>query len=214
MSLLNNQYRCAIVVIFSIVVVAGCLSGPTPPTSTTTQSNTTTVETAVTPSDATGTNTVNMSELTETEQAAFSAAQNDSVSFGPRCADTYPYDSLETFREHKYVRADGVYYRLTATTGTQMYYARTYEPVVVNTTDTTETVQFDTLSGENRTIAEELLAGEYTSSYCDSGPIPIILSGDVAIRYNGETYVAQPTADADFPEWQLTVERVRKPSSN
>ena len=185
--------RAVLVVV--ALLVAGCGVGPTRAPSDATP--------ASTPPDATPSNTVALADLSETERAAFRVSQNETVAFGPPCADTYTDDVAEIFREHAYVRADDRYYEVTvASTGGWEYPLEVFEPFTVSSADASRVVPFESLSGRNRTAVDELLSGEYRSSYCSSPPA--IFDGDVAISYQNETYRPQATVIADYPGSKLT----------
>lgn len=180
-----------------LVLLAGCsgLNGGAPttqPTETTSAVPTTTSS----PSNATPSNTVNYTALSDTEQQAFDAAQQRATGFAPDSVresssvnQTYfPTDTKEVFQNHEYVQKNGSYYQLSWDAGPTL---ATYDIQVTEhqPSENASVVALENLSSEVREPVQKAIEnGSYDTPFGKWDSLPESLSNADLVRANGTHY--------------------------
>ncbi|MCD2204506.1 DUF3558 domain-containing protein [Halobacterium sp. KA-6] len=189
-----------------LVLLAGCsgLNGGTPstqPTETTAPDPTTTSNAA----NATPSNTINYTELSDTEQRAFDTAQQRQVGFAPDAIRESPYvnrtyfptDAQDVFQNHKYVLKNGTYYRLTWHAGPIVATYR-IEVTQQEPPGNATVVSLGNLTPRVRQPVEKAIQnGTYDTPFGKWGSLPDSLDGVDYIR-DGEQYYKTHIIPGDF----------------
>lgn len=180
-----------------LVLLAGCsgLNGSAPstqPTETTSVVPTTTSS----PSNATPSNTVIYTALSDTEQQAFDAAQQRATGFAPDSVRESPYvnrtyfptDAKEVFQNHEFVQKNGSYYQLSWDAGPTL---ATYDIQITEQqlSENASVVALENLSPEVREPVQKAIEnGSHDTPFGKWDSLPESLSNADFVRANGTHY--------------------------
>lgn len=191
-----------------LIVLAGCsgLNGGAPSTQPTDPTSTV----------ATSNNTVNYTELSDTEQQAFDAAQQRSTGFAPISVreslainQTYfPLDAQDVFQNHEYVQKNGSYYQISWDGHTSL---ATYEIRVTEQqpSENASVVALGNLSSEVREPVQKAIEnGSYETPYGKWYSLPESLHDSKFVRANGTYYKTRFTV-GDFWNTEMRAEPVK-----